>query len=61
VYHCALKIPKFFLNIFLQGKTPTPFFYTAFGEASGKGGAFYVKHVSGLHRGPEMGQLKNVD
>jgi hypothetical protein len=42
VYHCALKIQKFF-KYFLQGR-PYPF-YTAFGEASGKGGAFYVARV----------------
>jgi hypothetical protein len=39
----ALKIPKIFLNIFYR---EDPTFYTAFGEASGKGGAFYVKHGS---------------
>jgi hypothetical protein len=48
VYHCALKIQKFF-KYFFTGKTLP--FYTAFGEASGKGGAFYVKQVLGFARG----------
>jgi hypothetical protein len=43
----ALKIPKFFLNIFLQGR-PYPTQHLA--KPPGKGRAFYVKHrFSGLH------------
>jgi hypothetical protein len=44
VYHCALKIPKIFLNIFLQGKTLP--LYTAFYEAWKGRGAFMQARFS---------------
>jgi hypothetical protein len=52
VYHCALKIPKFF-KYFFTGEDPP--FYTAFYEASGKGGGLYVKHGSRFGAGPGDG------
>jgi hypothetical protein len=50
VYHCALKIPKNFLNIFYRGR-PYPFTQ----HLSLKEGAFYVKHGFSVCTGPGDG------